>query len=53
MADQKLEELKQYVGKSQTGRDVVTANIIGRLAAALDVEHPAPNPGNAAWSAAM
>ena len=46
MADPKLEALKQHVGKSQSGRDIVTVNIIGRLAATLNVENPATNPGD-------
>ena len=46
MADQKLEELKKYVGKSETASDVVTAYTIGKLAATLDVDHPAPKKGD-------
>jgi 3-methylfumaryl-CoA hydratase len=46
MADQKLEDLKKFVGTKQSGRDIVTAHTIGKLAATLDVEHPAPNLGD-------
>ena len=46
MADARLEELKKAVGRSETAKDVVTAYTIGKLAATLDVEHPAPNVGD-------
>jgi 3-methylfumaryl-CoA hydratase len=41
-----LEDLKQYIGNSETIEDAVTASQVGRLAAALDVDHPAPNEGD-------
>ncbi|NKB19347.1 MAG: hypothetical protein GKS01_02275 [Alphaproteobacteria bacterium] len=43
----KLANLQQYVGNSQTAEDVITASQVGRLAVALDVDHPAQNKGNA------
>jgi 3-methylfumaryl-CoA hydratase len=42
----KLTELERHIGNSETAEDVVTASQIGRLAAALDVDHPAPNDGD-------
>ncbi len=42
-----LDELKSYVGRKETATDVVTASQIGKLAVTLDVEHPAPNKGDA------
>jgi 3-methylfumaryl-CoA hydratase len=41
-----LDELKTYIGKSETARDVVTATTIGKLAATLDVDNPSPNAGD-------
>ncbi len=52
----RLEELKQYIGNSETANDVVTASQVGRLAAALDVDHPAPDEGDPippAWHGAF
>ena len=46
MADE-LEDLRQYVGNSQTADDVITASQAGRLAVALGVDHPAPGKGDA------
>ena len=46
MADS-LDDLKKFVGNSQTAEDVITASQVGRLAVALDVDHPAPNKGDA------
>jgi len=46
MADQRLEDLKKFVGRSEAAKDVVTAYTIGKLAATLDVDHPAPNAGD-------
>lgn len=43
---ERLEDLQRYVGNSQTAHDVITASQVGRLAAALDVDHPAPNKGD-------
>lgn len=51
-----LQDLKQYIGKSETTVDVVTVSQVGRLAAALDVDHPAPNDGDpipAGWHGAF
>lgn len=45
MADP-FEDLKQYLGKSRISEDVATASQIGRLAASLDVDHPAPGDGD-------
>ncbi len=45
MADT-LEELRQYVGNSQTERDVITASQVGRVAVTLDVAHPGPDKGD-------
>lgn len=42
-----LDELQQFVGNSETKNDVVTASQVGRLAVTLDVDHPAPNEGDA------
>jgi 3-methylfumaryl-CoA hydratase len=41
-----LEDLKQHIGASETAEDVVTASQVGRLAAALDIDHPAPRHGD-------
>jgi 3-methylfumaryl-CoA hydratase len=41
-----LEDLQRFVGNSQTAQDVITASQVGRLAVALDVDHPAPNKGD-------
>lgn len=41
-----LEDLKQHIGRSETSEDVVTISQVGRLAAALDVDHPAPRHGD-------
>jgi 3-methylfumaryl-CoA hydratase len=43
---ERLEDLKSYVGKKATSADVATAHTIAKLAATLDVEHPAPNKGD-------
>ena len=51
-----LEDLQQHIGNSETAEDVVTASQVGRLAAALDVDHPAPNEGDPippAWHGAF
>ena len=53
---ERLEDLKQFIGNSQTSEDVVTASQIGRMAAALDVDHPAPDDGDPippAWHGAF
>lgn len=42
-----LDDLQQFVGNSQTSEDVITASQVGRLAVTLDVDHPAPNKGDA------
>ena len=44
---EELEKLRLHVGESTTEQDVATASQAGRLAAALNVAHPAPNPGEA------
>jgi 3-methylfumaryl-CoA hydratase len=44
---EKLDDLQQFVGNSQTAEDVITASQVGRLAVALDVAHPAPKKGDA------
>jgi 3-methylfumaryl-CoA hydratase len=52
----RLEDLKKYIGQSETTEDVVTVSQVGRLAAALDVDHPAPNDGDpipAGWHGAF
>ena len=41
-----FDELKSHIGDSHASEDVVTASQVGRLAAALDVDHPAPNDGD-------
>jgi len=41
-----LDDLQQFVGNSQTAEDVITASQVGRLAVALDVDHPAQNKGD-------
>lgn len=41
-----LDDLQQSVGNNETAHDVITASQVGRLAVALDVEHPAPNKGD-------
>ncbi len=43
---EELEDLQRYIGNSATSHDVITASQVGRLAVTLDVEHPAPNPGD-------
>ncbi len=43
---ERLEDLKRHIGNSDTATDVVTASQIGRLAAALDVDHAAPEDGD-------
>ncbi len=51
-----LQDLKRHIGNSETAEDVVTASQIGRLAAALDVDHPAPDDGDPippAWHGAF
>lgn len=51
-----LEDLKRHIGDSETAEDVITASQVGRLAAALDVDHPAPNEGDPippAWHGAF
>jgi 3-methylfumaryl-CoA hydratase len=40
-------DLQQFVGNSEVSHDVITASQVGRLAVALDVDHPAPNKGDA------
>jgi len=55
MAD-RLCDLRHHIGNNVTTEDVVTASQIGRLAAALDVDHPAPDEGDAippAWHGAF
>jgi 3-methylfumaryl-CoA hydratase len=42
-----LDELQQFVGNRETSEDVITASQVGRLAVTLDVDHPAPNKGDA------
>jgi 3-methylfumaryl-CoA hydratase len=37
-----LEDLKKYIGLSETDEDVVTASTIAKLAATIGVENPAP-----------
>ncbi|MDA0238532.1 MAG: hypothetical protein O3A84_00715 [Proteobacteria bacterium] len=46
MTDQ-FDELRRAVGQRVSTEDVVSASQIGRLAGALGVAHPAPNPGDA------
>lgn len=41
-----LEDLKQFIGKTATATDEVTASPIARLAATLGMENPAPNKGD-------
>lgn len=51
-----LEDLKRHIGDSETAEDMVTASQVGRLAAALDVDHPAPGEGDPippAWHGAF
>ncbi len=43
---ERLRDLERYIGNSETAEDVVTAAQIGRLAATLDVDHPAPKDGD-------
>ena len=53
---ERLCDLRRHIGNSVTTEDVVTASQIGRLAAALDVDHPAPDEGDAippAWHGAF
>ncbi len=53
---ERLQDLKQYIGNSETAEDVVTASQIGRLAAALDVDHPGSADGDPippAWHGAF
>lgn len=42
-----LENLKSYLGRSETATDVVTASAIGKLAATLGVDAPASAKGDA------
>ena len=42
-----LDDLKRHIGDRATANDVVTASQIGRLAAALAVDHPAQIAGDA------
>jgi 3-methylfumaryl-CoA hydratase len=42
-----LDELKQWVGRSETLADSVTPTALKALAAALDRDDPAPEPGDA------
>jgi 3-methylfumaryl-CoA hydratase len=42
-----LDDLQRFVGNSETSEDVITASQVGRLAVTLDVDHPAPNKGDA------
>lgn len=42
-----LDDLQQFVGNSETSEDVITASQIGRLAVTLNVDHPAPDKGDA------
>ena len=51
-----LKDLERHIGDSETAEDVVTASQVGRLAAALDIGHPAPNDGDPvppAWHGAF
>lgn len=41
-----LDDLQNFVGKSQTSEDVIAASQIGRLAIALDRPYPAQNMGD-------
>ena len=53
---ERLDDLRRHIGNSVTAEDVVTASQVGRLAAALDVDHPAPDEGDAippAWHGAF
>ncbi len=52
----RLDDLKRHIGNSATAKDVATASQIGRLAAALDVDNPAPDeddPIPPAWHGAF
>ncbi len=42
-----LEALKACIGRKEAATDVVTASQVGKLAVTLDVDHPAPNEGDA------
>ena len=53
---ERLCDLRHHIGNTVTTEDVVTASQIGRLAAALDVDHPAPDEGDPippAWHGAF
>jgi 3-methylfumaryl-CoA hydratase len=41
-----LEDLKQFIGKTATATDEVTASPVARLAATLGIDNPAPEPGD-------
>jgi 3-methylfumaryl-CoA hydratase len=45
-ATAELQDLKQYIGRSRTSTDVVTASAVGRLAAAIDADLPALADGD-------
>lgn len=42
----RLADLKSHIGNRETRHDAVTASQVGRLAAALGVDHPAPAMGD-------
>lgn len=53
---ERLRDLERFIGDRHASEDVVTAAQVGRMAAALDVDHPAPNEGDAippAWHGAF
>ena len=41
-----FEDLKKYIGVSETDEDVVVASTIAKLAATIGVDNPAPNQGD-------
>ncbi len=45
--DSALESLTDWIGRSETARDVLTASPIAELSALLDHDEPQPHPGDA------
>ncbi|MDP6174653.1 MAG: hypothetical protein QGF09_10835 [Rhodospirillales bacterium] len=41
-----MNDYQQYIGDSETAHDVATASQVGRMAATLDVDHPATREGD-------
>src|SRR5713226_5793606 len=41
-----LEDLRHYIGRSETANDVVTGSAMVKIAATLGLDNPAPNSGD-------